>query len=369
LGSVENRAFAQDDLVNLLGDVISAHAPDATYRFASAASLDLMGYTPDELVGTSPYDYFHPEDLEQIGAAHGTALKAEPYTVSYRFRHKDGHYVWLETTGKVITDDHGAVEEILCCTRAIDVRPASDAGNVHDLRLQRTTHVIAEEALDIHLQPIIHLDTGEVGAYEALARFQGDGAAAPDKWFEDAWSVGRGIDLEMLAVEKALALLPLLPANAGVLGINVSPPTVAAPRFAKAIGGIEDRISLEITEHLEVADYSPLIAGLEQFRARGGELVVDDFGAGYASLSHIIHMRPDWVKLDIALIEQIETDPLVQAIVSGCVSFTASAGIGLVAEGIERDTQLEKLLDLGVKNGQGFLLGRPLPPEEALAEG
>jgi PAS domain S-box-containing protein len=359
-------ALQNGDLVDLLRDVVSAHAPDATYRFVSAASLELMGYSPDELVGNSPYDYFHPDDLAQIEAAHRSALRSEPYTVAYRSRHKDGHYVWMETTGQVVEDGAGTVREILCSTRALEDR-SQNAGNVHDLCLHRIERVLAVEALDIFLQPIVNLTTREVCAYEALSRFHGSDGPSPEVWFGEAWSVGRGIELEMLAVRKAVELLPSLPGQTG-LSINVSPPTIAAPGFLRSFAGIEDRIRLEITEHLRVSDYVVLLDSLAPFRARGGQVAVDDFGAGYASLSHIINLRPDWVKLDIALVDRVDTDPIVQAVVTGVVSFARPANIRLVAEGIESQAQLSTLLDLGLQYGQGYFFGHPLPAEEALAK-
>src|SRR3954470_3692506 len=111
-----------------LGDMISAHSPDGTYRYVSAASKELLGYEPDELIGTSAYDHFHPDDAAKVGVAHRSTLEGAPYTVAYRLRRKDNEYVWVETTTRIITDPGtNAVTEILCSTRALVDRRSVEA--------------------------------------------------------------------------------------------------------------------------------------------------------------------------------------------------------------------------------------------------
>src|SRR3954470_21122163 len=97
-----------------LGDMISAHSPDGTYRYVSAVSRELLGYEPEELIGTSAYDHFHPDDANKVGVAHRGALEGAPFTVAYRLRRKDNDYVWVETTTRVVRDeDSGDVTEIV----------------------------------------------------------------------------------------------------------------------------------------------------------------------------------------------------------------------------------------------------------------
>ena len=117
------------------------------------------------------------------------------------------------------------------------------------------------------------------------------------------------------------------------------------------------RIVLEVTEHAPVANY-------EEFRWAVGrvgdvEVSIDDAGAGYSSLSHILGLGPAWVKLDMTLVRAIDTDPLRQALVAGLAYFGDRAGPQLVAEGVEREEEAQCLLDIGVEFGQGYLLGRP----------
>jgi EAL domain-containing protein (putative c-di-GMP-specific phosphodiesterase class I) len=98
-------------------------------------------------------------------------------------------------------------------------------------------------------------------------------------------------------------------------------------------------------------------------------LSVDDAGSGYACLTHVLALRPAFVKLDRGWVQDIEADPVRQALVAGLQHFAQRAGCRLIAEGIETTAQLETLRGLDVEFGQGFLLGPPQPaPGEQLAQ-
>lgn len=355
--------------VDRLGDMISAHAPDGTYRYASAAAKDLLGYEPDELVGTWAYDYFHPDDVPKVGVAHRSALSGAPFTVIYRLRHKSEEYVWVETTNRILTDaDTGEVTEILCCTRAVEHRQTGEEmdDSERNASVQRINGILSNEAINPVFQPIVELDTGRTVALEALSRFPGDASHTPDRWFADAWQIGLGVPLELLAARLAAAALPSLPDNIG-LSINASPPTVAAQGFMQCLGDRVDRVAIEITEHLRVDDYGAMSMKLSTLRAAGGQVAIDDFGAGYASLQHILKVSPEWIKLDISLTERIVDDPVAQALATALASFAVKTGVKVIAEGIETPGEMETLIDLGVRFGQGFHLGRPAKLGDALA--
>jgi EAL domain-containing protein (putative c-di-GMP-specific phosphodiesterase class I) len=95
-------------------------------------------------------------------------------------------------------------------------------------------------------------------------------------------------------------------------------------------------------------------------------LAIDDAGAGFSSLRHILETSPSWVKLDLGLVRGVDTDPVRQALVAGLVHFAAQAEIALIAEGIETEAERQMLKALGVRLGQGFLLARPAPIDDAL---
>jgi EAL domain-containing protein (putative c-di-GMP-specific phosphodiesterase class I)/CheY-like chemotaxis protein len=231
-----------------------------------------------------------------------------------------------------------------------------------ELRRERVRAAIdRDDALDIVLQPICALDgRGVVGA-EALSRFRGRPKRGPDRWFAEAGDVGMRTELELRAVRKALARLPELEPSL-YLAVNVSPVTVCSREFQRLLSHEgSDRIVSEITEHAPVDDYRRLNASLTAIRKRGVRVAVDDAGAGFASLRHILKLEPEFIKLDIGLVAGIAEDSSQQALAAGLISFASKIDATIVAEGIERETELAALRDLGVEYGQGYYLGRPAP--------
>jgi EAL domain-containing protein (putative c-di-GMP-specific phosphodiesterase class I) len=121
------------------------------------------------------------------------------------------------------------------------------------------------------------------------------------------------------------------------------------------------RILREITEHTGVSDYPRLTEALGPLGAAGILSGVDDAGAGFASLSHILHLQPDVIKLDIALVRGIDHDPVRRALARSLVGFSIEIGAVLIAEGVESRGERSALNALGVRYGQGFLWGKPGP--------
>jgi EAL domain-containing protein (putative c-di-GMP-specific phosphodiesterase class I) len=233
---------------------------------------------------------------------------------------------------------------------------------------ERVRSVLSGESITPVYQPIVELDSGRVIAYEALSRFPGDPAYTADRWFDDAWGVGLGLELELLAVRVIARALPELPPEVG-LSINASPPTLAANGFMRYLSGQAHRVTVELTEHLGVENYDDLRAMLAPIEAAGGSTAIDDFGAGFASLNHILQVRPDWIKLDMSLTQQIDENPIAHALASAIVSFAEDIQVGVIAEGIETVEEMDALESIGIRFGQGFHIGMPAPLDEALASG
>jgi EAL domain-containing protein (putative c-di-GMP-specific phosphodiesterase class I)/ActR/RegA family two-component response regulator len=227
-------------------------------------------------------------------------------------------------------------------------------------RRGRIERAIADEtAVQIVFQPICALDTLEPEGFEALARFPGPPQRGPEHWFREASDVGLSIQLELVAVERALTHLAEIPDGA-FMSINVSPATVVSAPFKRVLGKVAaERIVVEITEHAPIANYDTFNAGLAGVRALGARLAIDDAGAGFASLRHILRLEPELIKLDITLIAAIESDRSQQALAAGLISFADRIGATVIAEGIEHSEALDALRELGVPYGQGFHLGRP----------
>jgi EAL domain-containing protein (putative c-di-GMP-specific phosphodiesterase class I) len=212
--------------------------------------------------------------------------------------------------------------------------------------------------VDMVFQPVYDLEAGDVFAYEALARFPMEPYRPPSDWFADAAEVGLGVELELAAIERALAEVDGLP-DAVRLAINVSPLTALSPHFFNVLAPRAHRVIIEVTEHERVEDYDALNDALAPLRALGASIAIDDVGAGFASLSHILKLAPDIVKLDLSLTRGIAADPARDALASSLVDFATGIDATIGAEGIETQSELDRLRVLKVRYGQGFHLGVP----------
>jgi len=227
-------------------------------------------------------------------------------------------------------------------------------------REERVRGALASGALGVVFQPICSLSGETVGA-EALARFACEPLQGPEIWFAEADEAGMRLELELAAAHVALTALRDLPEPL-YLAINVAPMTLADATFARLFERIDaTRIVIEITEHAPIDDYESVRQALTRYQSLGLRVAVDDAGAGFASLRHILRLNPDFIKLDRSLIDGIESDATVQALAAGLISFGERIDATLIAEGIERAAQVEALTSLGVRYGQGYFFARPSP--------
>jgi EAL domain-containing protein (putative c-di-GMP-specific phosphodiesterase class I)/DNA-binding NarL/FixJ family response regulator len=227
-------------------------------------------------------------------------------------------------------------------------------------RVRRIRRALEDGGLQIVFQNICLL-TGSAVGVEALARFRGPPKRPPDQWFAEAGEVGLRREVELAAVQAALNELPEIPVDL-FLSINVSPSTLADDGFLELLaetGGA--RVVVEVTEHARIDDYEGLNEALARVRALGARVAVDDAGAGFASLRHILRLAPSFIKLDRTLIDGIEHDRSQQALAVGLISFAEQIGATIIAEGVEQAAEVEALTSLGVRYGQGFYFCRPAP--------
>jgi EAL domain-containing protein (putative c-di-GMP-specific phosphodiesterase class I) len=230
----------------------------------------------------------------------------------------------------------------------------------------RVADVISQARFVPVLQPIFDLASRAPVAVEALTRFTALPARTPEEWFAHADHVGLRVPLELAVAGAALGELRRLDAPLA-LALNVSPSTVLSGRLGELLYGQPlDRVVIELTEHSPVDDYRSLEAALAPWRERGARLAVDDAGAGYASFTHILRLHPELIKLDTDMTRDIHLDRPRQALARAVIGYATEMGVGVIAEGIEVDAELEMLIQLGAPFGQGFHLGRPRPLDEQL---
>lgn len=214
--------------------------------------------------------------------------------------------------------------------------------------------------LRMDFQPIVDTARGTVAGYESLARFTGPPYATPDRWFALAHSAGVGAELEARALRIALEARSELPPNC-FLSVNVGPEALLSAPVAAVFARAGDLrgVVVEITEQTPVDNYDDLRNAIAPARAAGALLAVDDAGAGFASLKHITVLRPDFVKVDRDLVAGIDTDETKAAVVEALGMFTSRLDSWLVAEGVETNAELDRLLSLRVPLAQGYGLGQP----------
>ena len=227
------------------------------------------------------------------------------------------------------------------------------------LKRRRIERAVAGEDLEIVFQPIIELDSREVVGHEALARFLSKPLRGPVEWFREAAEVGLARELELTAVRLACERAGSLPPGTYLL-VNVSPETAELAELAELIDlAPVSQVVLEVTEHAPVDDYGRFRSAISRMREHGASLAVDDAGAGFASLRHILELDAELIKLDGSLTHSLDADLRRRSLASALIEFGRETGASLLAEGIESELQLFELRRLGVRFGQGFHLGRP----------
>jgi EAL domain-containing protein (putative c-di-GMP-specific phosphodiesterase class I) len=244
---------------------------------------------------------------------------------------------------------------------ALDVRIAADreAAAEHERRQHRIDQALAPGALTMVFQPIADLTTGDVVGAEALARFACEPHRPPNEWFTEANDIGRGAELELVAIAAALDQHHHLPPGA-FLAVNASPATAITPELDALLARHPgDRVVLELTEHIRVDDYATLLDALDRLRRRGVRIAVDDTDAGYAGFQHLLRLRPDILKLDITLTRGIDADPGRRSLAAALVTFATEIGATIIAEGIEITGELDALRRIGIPWGQGYHIGHP----------
>ena len=220
---------------------------------------------------------------------------------------------------------------------------------------------IAERAFTLVYQPIVHLDSGTIAGLEALSRF-GDGAST-ERRFQEAERLGLSPDLDLAIIDLAVADLGQL--DVPYVSINLSPSTLLDERLAEVLlhsGVPAERVVVEVTEHARITDYERAERQLGVIRASGIRLAVDDAGAGYATFRHILSLRPDIIKMDRSITQDIDTDAARRALATALVIFGGELGATVIAEGVETEAEIVALRRAGIHRGQGYSLARPHPP-------
>lgn len=248
----------------------------------------------------------------------------------------------------------------------------------HDLR-----RALVEDELRVYFQPIVRLDTGATVGFEALVRWAHPerGVVAPDEFLPLAEELGLIVQVDEWMVDATARALrdglgPAQLQGEGALlwlSINCSDTTFLSRtlrervRRAVEVSGIEPgRLVLELTERA-VVDPSGALEAVGALHGEGVQVCVDDFGTGYSSLGLVSGLPVDGLKIDRSFVSGLGSSDGASAVVEAVIAMSRRLGLRVVAEGVETEAHRATLLDLGCELGQGYLFGRPVPAEEALA--
>ena len=240
---------------------------------------------------------------------------------------------------------------------AKSVEQRERARRVDDLRTS-----LRDRAVYVDYHPIVVTNTLHVFGYEALARGVMRSLRSPEVMFDVAAEADLIWELSRLCRRRALEGIETRLRPGELLFLNVDPHDFADPDFTEREVADPTRVVIEITERTAIKDYPKFRERLKTFRDIGYRFAVDDAGSGYAGLGSIANLEPDFIKLDISLINSIDTNFIKQNLVESMVKFANDHGAQVIAEGVERAEEFETVKALGVHLVQGFYLHRPGAP-------
>jgi EAL domain-containing protein (putative c-di-GMP-specific phosphodiesterase class I)/GGDEF domain-containing protein len=244
------------------------------------------------------------------------------------------------------------IREAQNASRSLEQRER--ARRVNDLKT-----AIRDRGVYVDYHPIVVASTREIFGYEALARGQLRTLRSPEVMFDVAAEADLIWELSRLCRERALEGMSTRLEAGQLLFLNVDPHDFADPAFSETEVSEPSRVVIEITERTAIKDYPKFRERLKAFREKGFRFAVDDAGSGYAGLGSIANLEPDFIKLDISLINAIDTNFIKQNLVQTMVRFANDHGAMVIAEGVERAEEFKTVQDLGVHLVQGFFLHRP----------
>lgn len=257
---------------------------------------------------------------------------------------------------------------------------AAERLSIGKFRLEsQLREALYSRSLDLRLQPLYELRSRRIAGFEALVRWTHPerGPISPIEFITLAEETSLINPVGEYVLDAAIAALESL-RDCGLtqppfIAINVSPRQLAESTLIERIvertsaaGVAADRIKVEITES-QMVDYPTVRRLIERCHQHGIKVAMDDFGTGYSNLAHLHELEFDTVKVDQAFPRQMQQSPRAMALLRSIVSMIHAIGADVVVEGIETREQLAALRDMGVRYAQGYLIGKPLLLDEAVA--
>lgn len=250
------------------------------------------------------------------------------------------------------------------------------AAEIFNPQLLELMKIIENEEIETVFQPIVSLVDGDTLGFEALSRGpKGSCLERPDLLFKAAENNNLTWELEYLcrikAIQRAGAVI-----EDKRLFLNVDPKVIYNDKFRR--GTTKDYISkynmdpsnivFEITERTSIEDYKSFREVVHNYMEQGYNIAIDDTGAGYSGLRMLAELHPQYIKIDMDLIRDIDKKMINQILIKTLNDFAQATNMCVIAEGIETTNELITLIDLGVQYGQGYLLRKPMEKPEAVSQ-
>ena len=218
-------------------------------------------------------------------------------------------------------------------------------------------------------QPVVDVTSRRTIGFEALSRVPRDCFDSVDLLFKAAHEHDALFSLERLCRLRAVEGAPALGRD-GMLFLNVEPDALHDPEFTdgtflkrlSTAGLSPSQVVLEMTEHSRVRDFTAFRRTLVDLRASGFRLAMDDVGSGYAGLQSIAEIAPEFIKVDMTLVRDLDSSPIKRELIATIRRFADATGIGVIAEGVERVGEMVSLMEAGVRFAQGYLFAKPDAP-------
>jgi EAL domain-containing protein (putative c-di-GMP-specific phosphodiesterase class I)/GGDEF domain-containing protein len=350
-------------------DALLETTANAMREFLPGSQLKLS-----ELMVANPHDddfvFFHIPEMDVSAATEQDitelTLRLQDH-ISMRVREEHGEsiaalvetyvgrsHVYYNPKVRLERQIYRAMREAASASKSIEARELS-------VKLSDLRETLRSRSIYIDYHPIISADTGKVFGYEALARGIMRSMRSPEVMFDVASQSDLIWELSRLCRSRAVEGIKDHLKEGQLLFMNVDPHDFADPEFTEEELGVADPsgVVIEITERTAIKDYPKFRERLKAFRELGYRFAVDDAGSGYAGLGSIANLEPDFIKLDISLINCIDANFIKQNLVETMVRFANDQGAQVIAEGVERAEEFEVVKKLGVHLIQGFFLHRP----------
>jgi EAL domain-containing protein (putative c-di-GMP-specific phosphodiesterase class I) len=328
----------------------------------------MLGYKPEERIGTSAFEYMHPQDVERVRRSFVEALK-DPGVVrppielpKEVLRHADLAMYVAKSRGK---------------NRYEIFNPSMDTRVWERMELENhLRRAIEREEIEVHYQPIVEPGSGRIAGLEALARWRHPerGLLAAKEFIHGAEYTGLIRPIGQFVFEEACRQArewrERYPNRKILMCVNFSASQFAyqADLIPKTLGDADldpEGLRLEITERAVMDDAEFAIGKLQRLKALGMSFAIDDYGTGYSCLYYLKRMPVDSLKIDGSFVVGLGKDPGDDAIVSGTIDLAHALGLKVVAEGVETTEQSTRLQELNCDLAQGSYFSEPLSADEA----